>query len=53
VPPGDPASLGAAIASIRADSFKAHGLGHAGRRRVLERFRWSHVVDRCLDAYRV
>ena len=52
VPPGDPGALGAAIASLRADPFKSHALGHAGRRRVLEHFRWSHVVDRCLDAYR-
>ena len=52
VPPADPAALGAAIASLRADRFTADALGQAGRRRVLERFRWSHVVDRCLEAYR-
>ena len=26
-------------------------LGAAGRRRVLDRFQWTHVVGRCLDAY--
>jgi hypothetical protein len=26
-------------------------MGAAGRARVLERFQWSDVVTRCLDAY--
>lgn len=51
VPPNDPAALGAAIASLRADPAAADALGAAGRQRVLDRFRWSLVVDRCLEAY--
>jgi len=27
-------------------------LGRAGRRKVMERFRWSVVTDRMLDVYR-
>jgi glycosyltransferase involved in cell wall biosynthesis len=52
VPPGNPAALGAAIAALRTDPAAARALGEAGRRRVLDHFRWSQVVDRCLDAYR-
>jgi glycosyltransferase involved in cell wall biosynthesis len=51
VPPNNPAALGAAIGALRADPATATSLGDAGRRRVLDRFRWSQVVDRCLDAY--
>jgi glycosyltransferase involved in cell wall biosynthesis len=51
VPPNNPAALGAAIASLRDDRAAADALGAAGRRRVLDRFRWSLVVDRCLEAY--
>jgi hypothetical protein len=29
----------------------AEAMGRAGRRRVLERFQWAQVVDRCLEAY--
>lgn len=51
VPPGDPGALGAAIDAIRADPSLAEAMGRAGRRRVLDRFRWDQVVDRCLEAY--
>jgi glycosyltransferase involved in cell wall biosynthesis len=51
VPPGDPAALGAAIAAVRADPDLAARMGANGRARVLDRFRWSNVVDRCLAAY--
>lgn len=51
VPPGDPVALGAAIGRIRTDPVAASRLGDAGRRRVLERFQWAQVVDRCLEAY--
>jgi glycosyltransferase involved in cell wall biosynthesis len=52
VPAGNPAALGAAIAALRGDRAMAERMGAAGRRRVLEMFRWEQVVDRCLDAYR-
>lgn len=51
VPPADPATLRAAIERLRADRELALRLGAAGRRRVLEQFRWEQVVARCLDAY--
>ena len=52
VPPGNPAALGAAIASVLADPDAADRMGARGRARVLEHFSWSKVVDRCLAAYR-
>jgi glycosyltransferase involved in cell wall biosynthesis len=52
VPPGDPAALGRAIDTLRRDPQLARRMGDAGRRRVLDRFRWEHVVERCLEAYR-
>jgi glycosyltransferase involved in cell wall biosynthesis len=51
VPPGNPAALGDAIAALRNDRAMADRMGQAGRQRVLEKFRWEQVVDRCLDAY--
>jgi glycosyltransferase involved in cell wall biosynthesis len=51
VPPGSPGALSRAIATILADRLDAAAMGQAGRRRVLERFQWTQVVDRCLDAY--
>jgi glycosyltransferase involved in cell wall biosynthesis len=51
VPPANPAALGAAVAALARDGAAADRMGRAGRERVLHRFRWSHVVDRCLEAY--
>jgi glycosyltransferase involved in cell wall biosynthesis len=51
VPPGNPAALGTAVAAVRADPEEAGRLGTNGRTRVLDRFRWENVVDRCLSAY--
>ncbi|MGH9370281.1 MAG: glycosyltransferase family 4 protein [Vicinamibacterales bacterium] len=51
VPPGDPAALRSAIVALQADPTTAGRLGDAGRQRVLERFQWPQVVDRCLEAY--
>jgi glycosyltransferase involved in cell wall biosynthesis len=52
VPPNDPATLGERLAWMRAHPPAAAAMGTAGRQHVLERFTWSAVVDRCLDAYR-
>ena len=52
VPPNDPPALGAAIARVLADKAAADAMGARGRARVLDRFSWSKVVDRCLAAYR-
>ena len=51
VPPGNPAALRQAIEVLRSDRAAAQAMGRAGRERVLERFRWEQVVDRCLEAY--
>lgn len=51
VPPGDPAALGRAIDTLRRDPQLARRMGEAGRKRVLSRFCWDRVVDRCLEAY--
>ena len=51
VPPGNPRALAQAIDVVRADRAAAETMGRAGRERVLERFRWEQVVDRCLEAY--
>jgi glycosyltransferase involved in cell wall biosynthesis len=51
VPPGDPGALRQAIDVLRANRAAAQAMGRAGRERVLERFRWEQVVDRCLEAY--
>ena len=51
VPPGSPAALREAIQRIAHDASLARRLGECGRARVLARFRWDTVVDRCLAAY--
>jgi glycosyltransferase involved in cell wall biosynthesis len=51
VPPGNPQALGSAIAALRANPEQAQRWGANGRARVLERFRWENVVERCLAAY--
>ena len=51
VPPADPEALRHAITTLRQDRAMAAAMGRAGRHRVLERFQWDHVVDRCLEAY--
>lgn len=52
VPPGNLPALGTAIAAVRANPEEGGRLGANGRTRVLDRFRWQSVVDRCLSAYR-
>ena len=52
VPPNDPAGLGERLSWLRANPTEASIMGLAGRRRVLARFSWGGVVNRCLEAYR-
>lgn len=53
VPPHDPVALRAKISLLVGDTRLADEMGKAGRQRVLERFTWDAVADRCLDAYRL
>ena len=52
VPPNNPAALGERIRWIRAHPAEAAAMGRMGRRRVLEKFTWPQVVERCLRIYR-
>jgi glycosyltransferase involved in cell wall biosynthesis len=52
VPPNDPARLGECLAWVMMHPDEASAMGRAGRRRVLQQYTWSAVVERCLDAYR-
>lgn len=52
VPPNDPPALRAKLAFLRDNPAAVETMGAAGRRRVLERFTWASVVERCLTAYR-
>lgn len=52
VPPNDPAALGERLTWLHTHPASARQMGVAGRRRVLERFTWPIVVDRCIAAYR-
>ena len=51
VPPNDPAAIGDRLEQIRRDPARAATMGRAARARVLERFTWDRVVQRCLEAY--
>jgi len=51
VPPNDPAALAERIGWLRDHPSEARELGHAGRRRVLDKFTWPAVVRRCLTIY--
>ncbi len=51
VPPNDPAALAEKIVWLQQHPREAAEMGRAARRRVLDRFSWQRVVDRCLDAY--
>jgi glycosyltransferase involved in cell wall biosynthesis len=52
VPANNPAALGERLRWLADHPAEAARLGAAGRRRVLERFTWPAVVQRCLAAYR-
>jgi glycosyltransferase involved in cell wall biosynthesis len=51
VPPNDPVTLGHRLRWLVDHPKEAASMGAEGRRIVLERFQWPHVVRRCLDAY--
>jgi glycosyltransferase involved in cell wall biosynthesis len=51
VPPNDPVALGERLRMFHLHPELVRSMGRAGRERVLERFTWSRVVQRCLDAY--
>lgn len=51
VPPGDSAALGEAVERLLDDPATARRWGAAGRERVLARFTWRTVAERCLQAY--
>ena len=51
VPPNDPAALRQALVRLRESPELARKMGEAARQRVLQRFTWAAVVERCLAAY--
>ena len=51
VEPGDRRALTDRLRWLAAHPDEAATMGAAGRQRVLERFQWTQVVQRCLDAY--
>ena len=52
VPPGDPAALAEALATLLTDLPRARGMGLAGRGRVERGLRWEHVARRLERALR-
>lgn len=51
VEPGDHRALADRLQWLADHPAEAAAMGAAGRRAVLERFQWTQVVQRCLDAY--
>jgi len=51
--PNDPPSLAEKLRWLRDHPKEARQMGEAGRRRVLSRFTWAAVVERCLEIYGV
>ena len=51
VPPNDGAALGEKLRWLRDHPEEARKMGQAARRRVLEKFTWPQVVQRCLEVY--
>jgi glycosyltransferase involved in cell wall biosynthesis len=51
VPPSDPPALRDKLVWLRDRLAEAAAMGRAARERVLARFTWQAVVDRCLAAY--
>lgn len=53
VPPNDPAALRRVLEELAGDPERVAAMGAAARRRVLAKFRWPAVVERCLAVYGV
>ena len=51
VPPNNPLRLAEKLEWLRENPERAREMGQAARRRVLEKFTWPAVVQRCLVAY--
>src|SRR5439155_16371755 len=51
VPPNDPATLRERLGWLRDHPADAAVLGMSARQRVLDRFTWPRVVERCLATY--
>lgn len=51
VPANDPSTMREKLVWLAGHPDEARAMGEAGRRRVLERFRWDTVVERCLEIY--
>ncbi len=51
VPPNDPIALRHKLEWLREHPEEARKMGQAARQRVLEKFNWSRVVQRCLEIY--
>jgi glycosyltransferase involved in cell wall biosynthesis len=51
VPPNDPAAIGAALLRLRGEPALWARLAAGARRRIVDRFTWDAVADRCLAAY--
>jgi glycogen synthase len=51
VPPARPSALAQAMSALLRDPARARAMGHAGRRRVEERFTWDRVAERTEAVY--
>ena len=51
VAPNDPAALGGKLEWFRDHPEEANKMGQAARQRVLRKFTWPSVVQRCLEIY--
>jgi glycosyltransferase involved in cell wall biosynthesis len=52
VRPNDPSSITQALADLQGDSGLWRRLAQGARQRVEEKFTWTKVAERCLEAYR-
>lgn len=51
VPVGDPHALAGALLDMNADPARTWEMGRRARHRIETSFRWSHYIDRAVDAY--
>ncbi len=51
VPPNDPSAICRKITWLREHPTEAAEMGLAARQRILEKFTWPRVVERCLEIY--